>query len=785
MAKFSYRKKVLALIVCATLALSPLPAYAKTSTANNLDSKTSSSAIGKAAQLGAASSVESATKAEKYSQAKIEGLKEEADSGISLHSDATASGTCGANATWELKDGVLTISGTGAIDQYITITDWNTGEVLQDDKVPWYDYRSQVAEVVIGDGITEIAQNNFCNMKNLKKVVIGNGVKKIGNSAFANDSSVTDLTIGNSVEYIYDDAFYFVNVTSLKLPASVSYISSAGLIGLYSLTSFEVEPGGTYASSEGVLYQDGGSTIKQFPAARAGEYTIPSTVTKIADSAFTYTSLTKITVPGTVKEIENSAFDFSNDLETLIIQAGGVTVIPQGMCYSDKKLTTVELPEGITTIEDTAFWCCSSLKTIDVPATVTSIGDAFDSTTTAIINNPNLKDVGDGNYVDAVDVSVKGQEEYSQAFQVLDLVNKERAAQGLAALTMDQSLLESAMQRAFESSLYWSHTRPSGVSCFTINSKMSGENIAVGQASAKAVMNSWMNSSGHRANILGSSFSSIGIGCVVVDGVYYWVQCFGTDAGTSVDSGSYSDKTATRTVMVAKDKKYYTVSFELSASLIKVGKTAKAIAEWDNGFTDVSVLLDNAVVESSDSSVCTVKGAVITGQKAGTSKITMYYKDYKEAAETKTLTVKTAAYKVSFNANGGKVSTKSKTVTAKSKIGTLPKPTRKGYTFWGWYTKKSGGSEVTKSTQVSKKQTLYAHWKKGKQHKLSFNANGGKVSTKSKAVKPGKKAGSLPKAKRSGYTFKGWYTAKSGGKKVTKSTKISKKRTLYAHWKKK
>ena len=76
--------------------------------------------------------------------------------------------------------------------------------------------------------------------------------------------------------------------------------------------------------------------------------------------------------------------------------------------------------------------------------------------------------------------------------------------------------------------------------------------------------------------------------------------------------------------------------------------------------------------------------------------------------------------------------------------------------------------------------------------KNTFNANGGKIGTaKTKAVSvtKGKKIGKqLPEAsmmKRTGYTFKGWYTKKFGGVKVSKKTKISKKKTYYAQWNRK
>jgi uncharacterized repeat protein (TIGR02543 family) len=143
-------------------------------------------------------------------------------------------------------------------------------------------------------------------------------------------------------------------------------------------------------------------------------------------------------------------------------------------------------------------------------------------------------------------------------------------------------------------------------------------------------------------------------------------------------------------------------------------------------------------------------------------------------------------YKLIFNPNGGKVSSKNKTVTNGSTIGKTPVPTRKGYGFLGWYTKKTGGSKVSSNTKVSltRDRTVYAHW--GKKYTIQFNANGGKVSKKKKTVTKGLAFGSLPKPKRSGYAFAGWYAKKAGGSKITadKIVKIKKATTYYAHWKK-
>lgn len=117
---------------------------------------------------------------------------------------------------------------------------------------------------------------------------------------------------------------------------------------------------------------------------------------------------------------------------------------------------------------------------------------------------------------------------------VLELVNAERSKAGKSPLTLNSSLCDVAQLRADEIVQSFSHTRPNGTSCFTaiqeagISYGALGENIAAGQSTPASVMDSWMNSDGHRKNILSGDFTSIGIGYVNSGSGYkhYWVQMF-------------------------------------------------------------------------------------------------------------------------------------------------------------------------------------------------------------------------------------------------------------------
>ena len=117
--------------------------------------------------------------------------------------------------------------------------------------------------------------------------------------------------------------------------------------------------------------------------------------------------------------------------------------------------------------------------------------------------------------------------------EVVNLVNIERAKEGLSALKMDTKVQAAAQVRAKECEQLFSHTRPNGSSFATalkeqtVSYRSAGENIAWGQRSPQEVMEAWMNSSGHRANIMNPNFTTIGIGYYEnAKGTDYWCQLF-------------------------------------------------------------------------------------------------------------------------------------------------------------------------------------------------------------------------------------------------------------------
>jgi uncharacterized repeat protein (TIGR02543 family) len=148
-------------------------------------------------------------------------------------------------------------------------------------------------------------------------------------------------------------------------------------------------------------------------------------------------------------------------------------------------------------------------------------------------------------------------------------------------------------------------------------------------------------------------------------------------------------------------------------------------------------------------------------------------------------------FNVTFDANGGKIAgmdTYVQIVKYKDRIGSAPTAVRTGYVFKGWYTERSGGTEVSVETRVLGDMSAYAQWEIPS-FNATFHANGGKIAGKAKFVKIVQhkaKLGKLRTPKRAGYKFKGWYTKKKGGKKIKSSTKMPAKDMIwYAQWKKK
>lgn len=280
--------------------------------------------------------------------------EEEGETDGLTEADASG-GKCGANVTWSLENGVLTIEGTGNMYDFVVEGDEDTelkdGVVLQ----PWENYAYSINEVVVKDGVSLIGYAAFSNLPRLTKAVFSDSVQYVGPLVFANDNALTEISLGNNMKEIYYGAFYGTAIRNLVLPSTVTYLNPGNsLLGMPLLQNIQVNGNGKYISKDGVLYADGGKTLFQYPAGRTGSYKIPGDVTKIEMAAFAYSSLSSVEIPGNVKTLGTYTFMNAGNLTSLTVAAGADT-IPEGFASGAEKLSKVTLANGITTIGSEAF----------------------------------------------------------------------------------------------------------------------------------------------------------------------------------------------------------------------------------------------------------------------------------------------------------------------------------------------------------------------------------------------------------------------------------------------
>lgn len=247
---------------------------------------------------------------------------------------------------------------------------------------------------------------------------------------------------------------------------------------------------------------------------------------------------------------------------------------------------------------------------------------------------------------------VKGSADYSQAADVLTDVNKERRKAGVPALTMDAELQQAAMQRAAELSLNYDHTRPDGTPCVSVCDKASGENIAYGVAflGPEEIMDAWMNSPGHRANILRGDYKSIGLGCFYQkNGSRWWVQLFGMG---SAQTEAAVKGVKTRTFSIRAVPGSIKISPTLSGGMT-IGKGKKqsafAIRAQNRGYTRFTVDLEPRTFRwtSSNRNVSVNTSGTVTGKKVG-SAVVRATLPVSGQSVSKKITVKAAPKKVAL-----------------------------------------------------------------------------------------------------------------------------------------
>ena len=287
------------------------------------------------------------------------------------------SGDCGTDAHWKITDdGVLTIYGTGAMNDY-------TAAGLR--AAPYGSYASSITGLVIEEGITHIGNNAFYTDQSGNNIfqtitgslVIPNSVESIGTKAFYRCKGFTGtLTLGNSLKTIGDYAFQQCTFTgSLSIPDSVETI---GMSAFNYCQNFN----GTLTLGNSV--QNIGASAFYYDSGFVGNLTIPDSVITIGDSAFyKCTGFTgSLTLGNSLETIGGSAFagDNTNNMNFTgdLVISDSVVSIGGSAFYCNTKLDSLTLNNSLTEIAAQTFYKCGFKGSLVIPDSVVNIGnDAF------------------------------------------------------------------------------------------------------------------------------------------------------------------------------------------------------------------------------------------------------------------------------------------------------------------------------------------------------------------------------------------------------------------------
>jgi len=196
-------------------------------------------------------------------------------------------------------DGTLAITSFTGNEVNLIIPSSIGGRVVADIASIWGEGMLSVVRVEIPGTVRNIGEYAFAFTPNLAYLVIPPSVTNIENEAFLDCQALTNSIISDGVGELGTDAFSETSLFSVTIPASLTNIGPAAFGGCVWLTNFTVDPENpAYSSLDGVLFDKGQKTLIQYPCAKTGQYTIPSTVSAIADSAFANCAyLTSVTLP--------------------------------------------------------------------------------------------------------------------------------------------------------------------------------------------------------------------------------------------------------------------------------------------------------------------------------------------------------------------------------------------------------------------------------------------------------------------------------------------------------
>ena len=254
--------------------------------------------------------------------------------------EVVASGTWGDNVTWSLEDGVLTISGEGAMDEERSTRTY-----------PWHEYRDLVTQVVVKSGVTSVPGSAFYYFTNLEKAVIEEGVESLGRHAFSSCKKLKDVQLPSTLKIIDADCFMWTGLETIDLPDGLEEVYAEAFLQT-PLTEIVIPDSVTYMGNS---VFSGCTNLKSA--------VLSANCTDIQMNAFwNCTALEQVTIPEGVISIASSVFNGCTSLDNVILPSSIASLHPN--CFANcTSLTSMVIPAGVTTFYR-PFVDCSGLKTL-------------------------------------------------------------------------------------------------------------------------------------------------------------------------------------------------------------------------------------------------------------------------------------------------------------------------------------------------------------------------------------------------------------------------------------
>lgn len=328
---------------------------------------------------------------------------------------ADGSGTCGANLTWTLQDGNLTISGTGKMTNYNSTSR------------RWGGLPEKIVSITIEEGVTSIGNFAFYGCSNLTSISIPEGVITVGEQAFYNCKRLISINIPESLKSIGSDAFANcqqlseIHISTMQSWLSIEYDSprsrpnyGGSIIHLYQketeitdiLVPDDVTDIGDYAfyncsSISNVTMHDNVIRVGNYAfygCSSLLDITMSDSIESIESYAFYgCSSLANIEIPRGVSQISFWAFGNCKAITDIVIPEGVTKIVSSAFCYCSG-LVSITIPDSVTSIGDAVFFNCSKLQNITIPDSVTSMGDSIFLGCSSLISvtiSQNITSIGD------------------------------------------------------------------------------------------------------------------------------------------------------------------------------------------------------------------------------------------------------------------------------------------------------------------------------------------------------------------------------------------------------